>query len=152
MWVIKTKLFGRNILLHQHNDYWVESYKKENSVFCCECNLEYDKKTILPLMDIFPRPNNRSYWEIFDNFRKNRLQINPPPCKISTWNEFGHEHGEESWQPVLWQGQKLCPDCLELAPERDFGDLTSVEDLKKYFPAKLKNKEGEIEEVGIQLV
>lgn len=151
-WIVKNNLFNRNILLHQHEERWVEAYEKENNVFCCKCDEEYPHKRLLTLLDIFPRPNNRSYLEIYCNFRKKDLKINPSPPNLDEWDEFGHQHQSGSWQPVLYQDQKICPNCLELAPERDFGELSEVENPEKYFSVKRKNENGEIEELKVQLV
>lgn len=151
MWIIKNNLFQKNLLLHRHDNIWVESYEKDNNVYCCKCDEEYTKKELLTLLDIFPRPNNRAYLEIYNYFRRKTLRINPSPPEPNSWTDWGHIHGEEEWKPVIISGKKTCPNCLELAPEKEYKDLIIVENLEIYFLVKKKIKD-EIIEIKVQLV
>jgi len=117
-WKIKYNLFNRHILMHKHDNVWVEAYKKELDYFCCECDLKYESPHVATLTGVTPRPNNRTYFKINELFTFKFLQINPQPCTDpSQWDEYGHKHDDIKWKARVIDDKVCCPKCLELAPE-----------------------------------
>ncbi len=148
MWVLKNKIFGRNLLLHQHNN-WVETYHPDEHYYCCQCNEKYANSKIVIFAGVISRPNNRSYWEVNSFFNKKKLIINPVPLSdASAWDSYGHAHEEARWRPIEIAGHIACPHCLEIAPASSYEGIVKVEDVEKSFLTEMKDGE-EITKVQI---
>lgn len=141
-WKIKYNLFNRHILMHKHGNVWAESYKKERDYFCCECDSKYESPHVAALTGVTARPNNRTYFEIYELFKGKVLRINPQPCTdISKWDSYGHTHeyeNDKNYKNVKWKardinGKVCCPECLELAPEGVVVDASPVSNPLRQF-------------------
>lgn len=133
-WKIKYNLFNRHILVHKHDRVWIEAYKKELDYFCCECNSPYESPHVATLTGVTPRPNNRTYFEIYEFFNGKILRINPQPCTDpSLWDEYGHKHENIKWQARVIEGKVCCPKCLELAPAGKGTDAYPLENYLRPF-------------------
>jgi len=151
-WVLKNNIFGRNILLHQHNNIWVETYHPDDNYYCCQCDEKYHNSKIVIFAGVISRPNNRSYWEINHTFNKKSLKINPTPqTDPGTWDSYGHAHEDEHWRPIKIAGHTVCPQCLEIAPAGSYGDLVEVTEVEKGFWTEKKIDE-KTEKVKIHYV
>ena len=134
MWVVRRTTRGTAALplLHQHDTRWAESYKKDNSLFCCQCGEEYPHPDFAFASDVTPRRDD-SVYQTFDSrfiFVDTRVQTRPTG-DLRRWGPYGHSHLTQAKAarepeivacdliPILYRERTVCPDCLEEAPNAE---------------------------------
>lgn len=135
--------------MHRHDKVWIEVYKKDREYFCCKCEEKYEFPHVATLTGVTARPNNRTYFEIYELFNGKILRLNIQPCTDpANWDSYGHRHNDTFWNPIRIDGKVCCPECLEESPANQI--FMSVEEIAnaglKPFKVRMKKK-GEAEEI-----